>query len=82
MFAAQKLPTARDACRSVPYPSGDGLHVGIAEGYAATDMAQRMRGKSVTHPMGFDSFRSAAAAIKQRHSAEESTKNIANFGGN
>jgi len=42
-----------------PYPSGDGLHVGHPEGYTATDILcrfDRMCGKSVLHPMGFDAF--------------------------
>ncbi|OQX28687.1 MAG: leucine--tRNA ligase [Spirochaeta sp. LUC14_002_19_P3] len=42
-----------------PYPSGAGLHVGHPEGYTATDIYcrfLRMKGYSVLHPMGFDSF--------------------------
>ncbi|HEY1068101.1 MAG TPA: leucine--tRNA ligase [Pirellulales bacterium] len=68
-----------------PYPSGDGLHVGHPEGYTATDITcryHRMRGRTVLHPMGFDSFGLPAEehAIKfGQHPAEFTAKNIANF---
>ncbi|MDO8620653.1 MAG: leucine--tRNA ligase [bacterium] len=42
-----------------PYPSGDGLHVGHPKGYIATDVFSRynrMQGKQILHPMGWDAF--------------------------
>ena len=68
-----------------PYPSGHGLHVGHPEGYTATDIVcrfERMRGKSVLHPMGFDAFGLPAEehAIKTNTPPRTSTeKNIATF---
>lgn len=68
-----------------PYPSGNGLHVGHPEGYTATDIVcrtARMQGKSVIHPMGFDSFGLPAEeyAIKTgQHPRIQTEKNIDNF---
>ncbi len=43
----------------IPYPSGEGLHVGHPIGYISNDIVSRMKrmqGYNVLHPMGFDSF--------------------------
>ncbi len=68
-----------------PYPSGDGLHVGHPEGYTATDIVcrfNRMRGKNVLHPMGWDAFGLPAEqhAIKTgTHPRVTTEKNINTF---
>jgi len=68
-----------------PYPSGDGLHVGHAEGYTATDIYSRYmraRGYNVLHPMGWDAFGLPAEnyAIKmKKHPREVTEANVNHF---
>jgi len=86
-FAAPTLPAGDKlyVLDMFPYPSGDGLHVGHPEGYTATDIvcrAARMQGKSVMHPMGFDSFGLPAEEHAIRtgvHPRVQTEKNIATF---
>ncbi len=86
-FATPRLPAGEKmyVLDMFPYPSGDGLHVGHPEGYTATDIvcrAARMQGKTVMHPMGFDSFGLPAEehAIKTgEHPRVQTEKNIGTF---
>lgn len=86
-FAAPKMPQGEKlyVLDMFPYPSGDGLHVGHPEGYTATDIVcryQRMRGKSVMHPMGWDAFGLPAEQHAKKTGTPPRTtteKNIATF---
>jgi leucyl-tRNA synthetase len=66
-----------------PYPSGDALHVGHPLGYIATDVYarfQRMCGRHVLHPFGFDAFGLPAeqyAVETGQHPAVTTAHNIA-----
>ena len=69
----------------VPYPSGQGLHVGHARPYTAMDVVarkRRMEGYNVLFPMGYDAFGLPTEnyAIKNHiHPAKVTHDNIANF---
>ena len=86
-FAAPRMPVGEKlyVLDMFPYPSGSGLHVGHPEGYTATDIVcryARMRGKSVMHPMGFDSFGLPAeehAIQTGQHPRIQTEDNIDNF---
>jgi leucyl-tRNA synthetase len=68
-----------------PYPSAEGLHVGNVYAFTGSDMHgryQRMQGKNVFEPMGFDSggIHSENFAIKMGvHPRVMTERNIANF---
>ena len=68
-----------------PYPSGAGLHVGHPLGYISTDVYaryQRMTGRNVLHPFGYDAFGLPAeqyAIDTGQHPAVTTAANIANM---
>lgn len=69
----------------LPYPSGDGLHIGHPVGYTATDVLARYKrqlGFNVLHPMGWDSFGLPAEQYAIRtgvHPRVTTEKNIQNI---
>ncbi len=69
----------------LPYPSGDGLHIGHPVGYTATDVVaryKRQKGFNVLHPMGWDSFGLPAEQYAIRtgiHPKNTTEKNIRNI---
>ncbi|HVX87642.1 MAG TPA: leucine--tRNA ligase [Gemmatimonadales bacterium] len=68
-----------------PYPSAEGLHVGNMYAFTGSDVYgryQRLRGKTVFEPIGYDAFgiHSENFAIKQGiHPGELIPRNITNF---
>jgi leucyl-tRNA synthetase len=70
-----------------PYPSGTGLHVGHPLGYIGTDVYarfQRMNGRNVVHPMGYDAFGLPAeqyAVQTGTHPRKTTEENVERFRG-
>jgi len=92
-WAKQELYRAKDfdqkpkfvMLTEFPYPSGDGLHMGHIREYTYGDILaryQRMQGKNVLYPMGYDAFGLPTEnyAIKNKISPQQATdQNIATF---
>jgi leucyl-tRNA synthetase len=92
-WATDKLYAAHDSdprpkfvmLTEFPYPSGDGLHLGHVREYTYGDMVarfQRMHGRNVLYPMGYDAFGLPTEnyAIKNKIAPQVATdQNIAAF---
>ena len=69
----------------LPYPSGEGLHVGHVRSYSALDVIarkRRMQGFNVLYPVGWDAFGLPTEnyALKTGiHPQKATEKNVANF---
>jgi len=87
-FTREELTSARDPFYNLmmfPYPSAEGLHVGNIYAFTGADVHgryQRLRGREVFEPIGFDAFgiHSENFALKVGvHPMDLIPKNVANF---
>lgn len=88
VFTREELEAAEDPYYNLmmfPYPSAEGLHVGNIYAFTGADVHgryQRLRGKTVFEPMGFDAFgiHSENFALKiGTHPMDLIPSNVANF---
>ena len=87
-FTPEELRSAEDPYYNLmmfPYPSAEGLHVGNIYAFTGADVHgryQRLRGRTVFEPMGFDAFgiHSENFALKVgKHPMDLIPSNVANF---
>jgi leucyl-tRNA synthetase len=87
-YSREELENAQDPCYNLmmfPYPSAEGLHVGNIYAFAGADVHgryQRLRGRQVFEPIGFDAFgiHSENFALKQGvHPMDLIPSNVRNF---
>jgi leucyl-tRNA synthetase len=88
LFTLEELKSAKDPYYNLmmfPYPSAEGLHVGNIYAFTGADVHgryQRLRGKTVFEPMGFDAFgiHSENFALKVgKHPMDLIPSNVRNF---